>query len=70
MRPVSDVLRGVTGDGVLDLLNKYIYNVKQTSELLKIGSLDELVKRVAQLVGENKEKDRGDRQPARQIGRQ
>ena len=51
-------IEGVTGDGVLDLLNKYIYNVKQTSELLKIGSLDELVKRVAQLVGENKEKDR------------
>ena len=51
-------IEGVTSTGVMDLLNHYINNVKEASDILKIGNPEELVRRASQLTAENKEKDK------------
>ncbi len=51
-------IEGMTGAGVLSLLNKTVQEMEETAAALKLNSASDLVQKAAQLSAELKEKDR------------
>ena len=51
-------IEGVTGQGVLDVLNDNLSLMQRTAAVLKLGNVGELERRAAALMGELKQKDK------------